>query len=133
MFTKGFNCKTSRGYNFAYMWSIKCQLFNYLSCRKLCKCALTEPTRSEVLQVGKEYMRNMKDLIASGRYDQREDFTVVIQPFLMNDDIPRLKSGRGDLSYFAHDCFHFNLKGHNSMATALWKSMVNTINQTRLT
>lgn len=54
--------------------------------------------------------------VFSGRYDQRDDFTVVIQPFikLFNapDDPVRRYDEVIDISYITHDCFHFSQKGH---------------------
>lgn len=45
------------------------------------------------------------------RYE-REDFTVVVQPFFKDFSIPKLPSGKVDTSLFAPDCFHLSTKGH---------------------
>jgi phospholipase B1 len=89
-------------------------------------------------------------LIASGRYDTKEDFTVVLQPFMKKMKPPTTVSisfseflrnginfinflfsillkkvfGTPDYSYFAPDCFHLSAKGHQAAAIELWNSMV---------
>ena len=51
----------------------------------VCSCV---STHTEVVRrVAREYQRRLYDLIASGRYDTSDDFTVVYQPFL-EDTIP---------------------------------------------
>lgn len=54
--------------------------------------------------------------VDSGRYDTRDDFTVVIQPFMKLFNAPRDRALWGteviDISYVTYDCFHFSQKGH---------------------
>lgn len=50
------------------------------------------------------------NLTNSGRYDTHDNFTVVIQPFMAHEQIPRLLNGDIDFSYFAPDCFHLSGK-----------------------
>lgn len=54
--------------------------------------------------------------ILSGRYDRKEDFTVVLQPFMKSFNAPDDPAHRFDevidISYITHDCFHFSQKGH---------------------
>uniref|UniRef100_A0A3Q3JW94 Uncharacterized protein n=1 Tax=Monopterus albus TaxID=43700 RepID=A0A3Q3JW94_MONAL len=61
-----------------------------------------------------------------GRYDGREDFAVVVQPFFKNSILP-LNEGRPDTTYFTEDCFHFTERGHADMATALWNNMLEPV------
>uniref|UniRef100_A0A8C3SB04 Phospholipase B1 n=1 Tax=Chelydra serpentina TaxID=8475 RepID=A0A8C3SB04_CHESE len=65
----------------------------------------------------------------SGRYAQREDFTVVVQPFFRNTIIPLDSVSPPDLSFFSVDCFHFTERGHAEMAIALWNSMLEPVGQ----
>lgn len=53
-------------------------------------------------------------LIGSGRYEGKDDFTVVVQPFLKNFTAPRQPNGKIDLTFFAPDCFHLSTKGHGN-------------------
>lgn len=38
----------------------------------------------------RSYQQGIRDLVNSGRYDTRDDFTVVAQPFFEDTAIPRL-------------------------------------------
>ncbi|OXB65779.1 hypothetical protein ASZ78_008846 [Callipepla squamata] len=68
-------------------------------------------------------------LVNSGRYEQREDFAVVLQPFFRNTIVPLDSNGKPDLSFFAADCFHFSEKGHAEMAIALWNNMMEPVGE----
>ncbi|NXJ11111.1 PLB1 Phospholipase, partial [Odontophorus gujanensis] len=63
------------------------------------------------------------------RYEQREDFAVVVQPFFRNTIVPLDSNGKPDLSFFAADCFHFSEKGHAEMAIALWNNMMEPVGE----
>jgi phospholipase B1 len=79
-----------------------------LSLRELCPCAAF-PTVEQVKILNAwvpQYEQGLIDLISSGLYDTRDDFTVIIQPFLAGTRIPVTKSRDIDLHYFAPDCFH---------------------------
>lgn len=39
------------------------------------------------------------------------------------------QSGRIDMTFFTHDCFHFTIKGHEELAKGLWNNMVNNNNE----
>ncbi|XP_078256068.1 phospholipase B1, membrane-associated-like [Rhinoraja longicauda] len=96
--------------------------------RLLCKCVVNPANNStqlnELKTLNREYQRRTHVLIDSGRYDSREDFTVVIQPFLEDIEMPRDKNGVPDKSYFAPDCFHFSVKLHAQGARGLWNNML---------
>ena len=61
------------------------------------------------------------------RYDKRDDFTVVLQPFFDHTIIPRKPDGSVDRSFFAPDCFHFSGKAHAASALALWNAMLEPV------
>lgn len=41
-----------------------------------------------------------------------DDFTVVVQPFILNYTFPTASDGNTDYSYLSVDCFHFSQRGH---------------------
>ena len=57
-------------------------------------------------------LQMIEEIINGGRYEGRDDFTVVIQPFLKDFRLPKLPNGEIDFSFFAPDCFHLSTKGH---------------------
>ncbi|XP_014116844.1 PREDICTED: phospholipase B1, membrane-associated [Pseudopodoces humilis] len=99
----------------------------------LCSCVLTGEENSENLTMVrgaiKAYQLGIQRLIESGRYDNHENFTVVIQPFLQNLETPLDQDGNLDVSYFAPDCFHPSQKGHSQLARALWNAVLQPVGQ----
>ena len=79
---------------------------------RTCPCAAFPLGNDSALleQWLRQYHQNLIDLVNTGRYDQpgREDFTVVVQPFLAHTKLPRTLDGQIDYSFFAPDCFHFS-------------------------
>ncbi|XP_063711490.1 phospholipase B1, membrane-associated-like [Symsagittifera roscoffensis] len=86
-----------------------------------CSCLLDNPESSS--EASPKYAQLVTDLAKSGRYNTREDFAVVVQPFLEDIGLPYKKNGEPDLSYFAPDCFHFSQRGHNAAGKSLWNNM----------
>ncbi|XP_064195802.1 phospholipase B1, membrane-associated-like isoform X1 [Anguilla rostrata] len=99
----------------------------------MCPCILlpeeNSPELTEMKRVNREYQAKTEYLVSTGRYDKREDFTVVIQPFFQNPIIPLTEDGRPDQSYFSADCFHFSERAHSEMAIALWNNMLQPVGQ----
>ncbi|XP_068532735.1 phospholipase B1, membrane-associated isoform X2 [Anas acuta] len=99
--------------------------------RLLCPCVLKYADNSteveQLVNFNKRYQERTKELVESGRYDTREDFTVVLQPFLTHVDMPKTQEGFPDNSYFAPDCFHFSQKSHSQAARALWNNMLEPV------
>ncbi|XP_066450548.1 phospholipase B1, membrane-associated [Eleutherodactylus coqui] len=95
--------------------------------RALCGCVLRYPEGSNEISTiklfNKQYQEKTRQLVESGIYDIKEDFTVVIQPFLERIQIPRDENGVPDSSFMAPDCFHFGAKAHALGARGLWKNM----------
>jgi len=73
------------------------------------------------------YQRAVQALVNSGRYEGKDDFVVVNQPFYRETVPPAASNGGPDLSYFAPDCFHFSEKGQNMAGKGLWNSIVSPV------
>ncbi|KAM4600980.1 phospholipase B1, membrane-associated-like [Polymixia lowei] len=99
--------------------------------RANCPCVLTpeynSPELEEIRRTNQEYQTGTQYLLSGNRYDGREDFTVVLQPFLRNSFVPYIGEGKVDLSFFSVDCFHISERGHAEMAIALWNNMLDPV------
>lgn len=82
--------------------------------RFLCKHIASGKDNAAVKLHIQAYNQKIFDLVSKGKYETRDDFTVVIQPFFRNTTYPRQKNGEPDWSFFAPDCFHFSARGHAS-------------------
>ncbi|XP_050171347.1 phospholipase B1, membrane-associated [Myiozetetes cayanensis] len=103
--------------------------------RILCPCVITPKDNSNELKrliyFNRRYQERTRQLVESGRYDTKDDFTVVMQPFLTNMDMPKTQEGLPDDSYFAPDCFHFSQKTHSQAARGLWNNMLEPLGEKR--
>ena len=59
-----------------------------LHSRLLCPCGIDPAQEAEIRKAKEEYNTHIKAVIDSGRYDGRDDFTVVYQPMLEDMDVP---------------------------------------------
>ncbi|XP_053366028.1 phospholipase B1, membrane-associated [Clarias gariepinus] len=98
----------------------------------ICPCVVNPAEGSSDLQalieINKAYQIATRNLVDSGRYKIRSDFTVVLQPFFRDMTFPVLPDGRPDRSFFAADCFHLSQKSQGLMARALWNNMLESVN-----
>ncbi|KAG7239707.1 hypothetical protein INR49_028643 [Caranx melampygus] len=94
----------------------------------LCPCVVLPKSESKALQmvedINRSYQRLLHELVETGQYDTRSDFTVVIQPFFKDIVVPRLPDGRPDRSFFSADCFHLSQRAQTQMARSLWNNML---------
>ncbi|XP_069694744.1 phospholipase B1, membrane-associated-like [Periplaneta americana] len=81
-----------------------------------------------ITQLVRDYQDAAIDLVSSGRYDAKDDFTVVVQPFIRFLNAPSDRSSRFKeaihVSFVTHDCFHFSQKGHAMAANLLWNNLL---------
>ncbi|KFV11665.1 Phospholipase B1, membrane-associated, partial [Tauraco erythrolophus] len=104
-----------------------------LTAKNACPCFLNPEESSselqEVKRVNRDFQAEALLLINSGRYEEREDFAVVMQPFFRNTLLPLDSNGEPDLSFFASDCLHFSERGYSEMAIALWNNMLEPVGE----
>jgi len=97
--------------------------------RFLCKHIASGKDNDKVKSLISDYNTKIADLVGSGKYDTREDFTVVVQPFFRETTYPKQSNGEPDWSFFAPDCFHFSAKGHAAAGEALWNNMLEPVGE----
>uniref|UniRef100_A0A3B5L2V9 Uncharacterized protein n=1 Tax=Xiphophorus couchianus TaxID=32473 RepID=A0A3B5L2V9_9TELE len=78
----------------------------------------------ELKRINRNYQTEIKYLISGDRYDGKEDFAVVLQPFFHYSFIPQTGT---DTSFFSVDCFHLSERTHAEMAIALWNNMLEPV------
>ncbi|XP_050407232.1 phospholipase B1, membrane-associated [Patella vulgata] len=110
------------------------ELNDHLTCAishlALCSCAVypdTPEDKEDIIKLNHNYRQGLIDLLSTSRYDTTDDFTVVLQPFTLDVDIPHTPDGEPDFTYFAPDCFHFSRKGHSTFARSLWNNMLQPV------
>ncbi|XP_068085160.1 phospholipase B1, membrane-associated-like [Anabrus simplex] len=64
--------------------------------------------------------------INSDRYHEKDDFTVVFQPFTMHITFPTT-GDTTDYTYMSYDCFHLSQKTHALAANGLWNNMLQPV------
>ncbi|CAG01806.1 unnamed protein product [Tetraodon nigroviridis] len=94
--------------------------------RSFCSCLIepgaSSPELQELIEVNLTFQKRLEELLHSDRFF-KDDFAVVLQPFLKHADPPRLPNGKIDMTFFTHDCFHFTIKGHEELAKGVWNNM----------
>ncbi|KAL6486725.1 hypothetical protein MHYP_G00061170 [Metynnis hypsauchen] len=101
-----------------------------------CPCFMLPEDNSveltEIKLINLHYQTVTEQLISGGRYDGREDFAVVLQPYLQSTVVPLSKEGNPDLSYFTVDCLHLSERAHAEMAIALWNNMLEPVGKKQI-
>lgn len=101
-----------------------------------CSCAMAEwrnngsavgPRNMTLRETQLQYYKKLEELIDSGKYDDRPDFAVVLQPYLRDQTPFYFPNGTLDMSYIALDCFHLSHVSHQSFAFMLWNVMLTPV------
>lgn len=87
-----------------------------------CPCAIQAKHRTRTIV--RRYHKALERLTASGRYDTKRDFTVVLQPFFEEPVLP-------PRSFLSVDCFHFSAFGHASAAVSYWNNLFSPVSLKR--
>ncbi|KAM9341551.1 phospholipase B1, membrane-associated-like [Symphorus nematophorus] len=107
--------------------SLGCSVLQKFVCPCFLLAGENSPELAEVKRINRELQIETEKLVYGGRYDGREDFAVVTQPFFKNTVVPLNADSRPDTTYFSEDCFHFSERGHADMAAALWNNMLEPV------
>ncbi|KAL7388712.1 hypothetical protein ABVT39_019459 [Epinephelus coioides] len=107
--------------------TLGCSLLQRTNCPCVVNPAENSPELEEIKRINREYQAEIQHLISGNRYDGKEDFAVVLQPFLQNTFIPHIGTGEPDTSFFSVDCFHISDRAHAEMAIALWNNMLEPV------
>ncbi|XP_060044558.1 phospholipase B1, membrane-associated-like [Erinaceus europaeus] len=97
-----------------------------------CPCFRNPPNSSKLealIKMNKNFQTTIYKLSTLEEFQNREDFTVVVQPFLQKISIPRDKDGTMDSTFFSEDCFHLSARSHDQMAMALWNNMLQPVGE----
>ncbi|XP_061651805.1 phospholipase B1, membrane-associated isoform X2 [Phyllopteryx taeniolatus] len=107
--------------------SLGCNMIQPLACPCFLLPGEDSLEFAEAKRINREVQIETEKVAYGGRYDDREDFAVVVQPFFKNTIIPLNADGRPDVTYFTEDCFHFSERGHAEMAVAMWNNMLEPV------
>jgi len=102
----------------------KCQVMHITECG----CSNNPNfTSNDFLNITLAYQQNQM-MIQNAMTYERDDWTFVVQtPFQDVRVAPMWPNGTVDLTWFAPDCFHFSIKGHNTVTRWLWQSMMQPV------
>ncbi|XP_068199290.1 phospholipase B1, membrane-associated-like [Antennarius striatus] len=107
--------------------TIGCSLVPRTSCPCVISPVENSPELEEIKRINHKYQIEIQQLVSGDRYDGKEDFAVVLQPFLQTSFIPHIGEGEVDSSFFSVDCFHISERTHAEMAIALWNNMLEPV------
>ncbi|KAI9543892.1 hypothetical protein NQZ68_004940 [Dissostichus eleginoides] len=107
--------------------TLGCSLLQRTSCPCVINPSENSPELQEMKRINRKYQAEIQHLISGDHFKGKEDFAVVLQPFLQNFFIPYIGEGEVDSSFFSVDCFHMSERAHAEMAVALWNNMLEPV------
>ncbi|KAL3052292.1 hypothetical protein OYC64_004942 [Pagothenia borchgrevinki] len=107
--------------------TLGCSLLQRTSCPCVINPSENSPELEEIKRINRDYQAEIQHLISGDHFEGKEDFAVVLQPFLENVFIPYIGEGEIDSSFFSVDCFHISERAHAEMAVALWNNMLEPV------
>jgi phospholipase B1 len=94
-----------------------------------CGCVTDPTTRPLMREYQLEYYRLMDELISSGKYDTRDDFTVVFQPQMRDVVPPKDENGEYYKDFVSYDCFHPSRPAHQMFTIYMWDAMLTPVGE----
>ncbi|XP_029984660.1 phospholipase B1, membrane-associated-like isoform X2 [Sphaeramia orbicularis] len=107
--------------------TLGCSLLQRTNCPCVINPLENSPEFEEIKRINREYQTEIHNLFSGDRYDGKDDFAAVLQPFLHNYFIPHIGEGEADTSFFSADCFHISERAHAEMAIGLWNNMLEPV------
>jgi len=104
-----------------------CKALHIFQCP--CGSSLDSKIRANVSATAQQLFNSLVALSFCAKYTGPDNFTVVVQPFLKNTQIPTLTNGNPDFSYFAPDCFHLSTKGQQALAIGLFNNIYQNLDR----
>lgn len=71
-----------------------------------------EPMQKRFIKIMRKWQKKQFEIANREEFQNRTDFTVVVQPFTEDLIVPLNKKGLTDFTYMSLDCFHFSQKGY---------------------
>jgi phospholipase B1 len=94
-----------------------------------CSCVTNPSTRPLMREYQMEYYNLLDQLISSGKYDTRDDFTVVLQPQMRDITPPKDENGEYYKDFLSYDCFHPSRPAHQMFALYMWDTMLTPVGE----
>ncbi|XP_046392600.1 phospholipase B1, membrane-associated-like [Ischnura elegans] len=126
-----------------YPGSRACEILRPVTCPCLLVIPDLEDNIAKISAVVREYQKKEEELASDDRYKNKEDFTVVWQPFFLSTNAP-LTRGAPETRVFSKvftptlpiltaDCFHLNQRGSALVARILWNNMLEPVGNKTMT